>query len=172
MIWTRESVEAEPETRTRLGLGAADSDRQVHGPARPTAARPVLSSRSVVHIPHIPGLFRDGHLVLRRRRLYKLARRFSSSLLRDHVESNLDPRGYTRPRRPKAGRLPARHAHTCHAPSGFAAGALRPSLRPTDTPVSLRLPLPHSFSPSGWSGECIAASSARRPGDHSACQID
>jgi hypothetical protein len=39
-----------------------------------------------------------------------------------------------------------------------------------DTPVMLR-PSPHSFLPSGWSGECIAASAARRPGDHSACQI-
>ena len=32
---------------------------------------------------------------------------------------------YTRPRRPPAGRLPARHAHACHAPSGSAAGASR-----------------------------------------------
>jgi hypothetical protein len=38
-----------------------------------------------------------------------------------------------------AGRVPARHAHTCHAPSGFAAGVSRPLLGPTDTPVSLGL---------------------------------
>ncbi len=34
---------------------------------------------------------------------------------------------------------PARHAHTSHAPSGYAAGASRPTLGSTDTPVSLRL---------------------------------
>ena len=32
--------------------------------------------------------------------------------------------------------------------------------RSTPLSVSLRLPLSHSFSPSGWSGECIAASAA------------
>jgi hypothetical protein len=43
----------------------------------------------------------------------------------------------------RGGRLPARHAHTCHAPSGFrvAAGALRPSLGPTDIPVSRSVPV-------------------------------
>ena len=46
----------------------------------------------------------------------------------------------THPRRPKADRLPARHAHTCHAPSGFAAGASRPSLGRQTTP-SLAPPL-------------------------------
>jgi hypothetical protein len=42
---------------------------------------------------------------------------------------SLDPRGNTRPRRPRAARLPARHAHACHAPSGSAAGASRHSTR-------------------------------------------
>jgi hypothetical protein len=72
---------------------------------------------------------------------------------------------YTRPRRPKAGRIPARHAHKCHASSGFAAGASRPPLGPTDTPVSRSVSPFHSFSPSGWNGECIAASAACRSGD-------
>ncbi len=33
------------------------------------------------------------------------------------------------------------------------------------TPPSCSVPLPHSLPPSGWSGECIAASAARRPAD-------
>ena len=39
----------------------------------------------------------------------------------DHLLIHVD----AHPRRPPAGRYPARHAHTCHAPSGSAAGASR-----------------------------------------------
>ncbi len=56
----------------------------------------------------------------------------------------------THPRRPKADRLPARHAHTCHAPSGFAAGASRPMpppiTRTTDDPISRSASLPLTAS--------------------------
>ncbi len=39
------------------------------------------------------------------------------------TEASIGSSWYTRPRRPPAGRLPTRHAHACHAPSGSAAGA-------------------------------------------------
>ena len=52
------------------------------------------------------------------------------------------PSWTTRPRRPQAGRLPARHAHACHAPSGSAAGASRVHADRLTPRVSRRLPLP------------------------------
>ena len=51
------------------------------------------------------------------------------------------------PRRPQAGRLPARHAHACHAPSGSAAGASRPPLRPPDTRCLAQSPSPTASHP-------------------------
>ena len=54
----------------------------------------------------------------------------------------------------------ARHAHTCHKPSGFAAGASRPSLGLKDTPVSWSVfPSPTASHP--WVGECITACAGR-----------
>jgi hypothetical protein len=74
-------------------------------------------------------------------------------------------RGYTRPRRPKAGRLPGRHAHARHAPSGSAAGASRHPHGSLDTPVLLR-PSPSQLLTLGLErGMYIVASAARRPGD-------
>jgi hypothetical protein len=59
----------------------------------------------------------------------------------------------TRPRWLWARRLPARHAHTCHAPSGFAAGASRHSTRTDRRPcLSLRLSLSIASHPRVGSG--------------------
>jgi hypothetical protein len=103
---------------------------------------------------------------------FKTSRGKNSAAFARLPGSSFDPRDIPARagRRRAAGRLPARHAHTCHAPtgSGFAAGAVRPSLGPTDIPVS-RSVLPFSqlltLAGPGWSVECIAASAARRHGD-------
>ena len=66
----------------------------------------------------------------------------------------------THPRRPPVRRVPARHAHTCHAPSSSAACASRHPLE--QTPGILLRPLPHGFSPSGWNGELFSWPRLRR----------
>jgi hypothetical protein len=82
----------------------------------------------------------------------------SPSLLRsmsDHILILVD----AHPRRPMAGRLPARHAHTCHAPSGFAAGASRRPHGQMPTRSASVSPH-HSFSPSGMERGMLFAASA------------
>ena len=87
-----------------------------------------------------------------------------SSLLRSHQDRLILVDAH--PRRPLIGRVPARHAHTGHAPSGSAAGASRHPLgllRESDRRLaSCSVSLPHCFSSSGWNGECISRPRLRR----------
>jgi len=69
------------------------------------------------------------------------------SALRIPLKHPIGSSWYTRPRRPPAGRLPARHAHACHAPSGSAAGASRHHSDRRTFLVSRRLPLQTASHP-------------------------
>ncbi len=103
-------------------------------PARPAAARPVLSEscRFLVHISTrsrlVPG---RAIRVCVRRPLYIPTRPCNRLPLRVLRVLYLDHRGNTRPRRPRAGRLPARHAHACHAPSDSTRIARHPCHAPS-----------------------------------------
>ena len=113
-------------------------------PARPTAVRsarrrcgPFRSTVSAVHIPHTPGSSRQA-LVFLQRSWFRYIPAAAKTLqpLRSHQDRLILVDAH--PRRPLVGRVPARHAHTCHAPSGSAAGASRHPLGQTPG-VLLRL---------------------------------
>ena len=100
----------------------------------------------------------------------------AASLLRSHKDSLILVDAH--PRRPQVGRVAARHAHTCHAPSGSAAGAsgfhsdrrvrlplgqTPPSQWRLSTSLSGSLTASESHSgqvAAGGNGECIFAASA------------
>jgi hypothetical protein len=125
----------------------------------------LLSFGSLSTSPHVPGLIRDGQfglclagLIFRRTPATNCLLRVPSWII---MRLDHDPRGNLTPAR--AGQKPdARDSlmrATLPAAVPQAAQARAIPHGSLDTPVMLRLS-PHSFSPSDWSGECIAASAA------------
>ena len=95
------------------------------------------------HFPHTPGSSRSGDIrgqVLERRAEWQnIEVLLKVAPLPRVILLFVDPH----PRRPEAGRFPARHAHTCHAPSGSA----RSQRLRSHVPRSQRLRL-RRFTPS------------------------
>ena len=133
-------------------------------PARPAAARPVLSFRFLVHTPTRSRLGPGRAICVCVSPAPLYSARPCNRLPLRVPRVSIDPRGNPA----RAGLEPDA------SPRDTLTRATLPAAPPQalraiphgslDTPVMLR-PSPHSFSPSGWSGECIAASAARRPGD-------
>ena len=126
----------------RTGTGKNDvlPDR-TNRPARvgPTAVRPVQNFRStasVVHIPHTPGSILQA-LVFHQRSWFRYipVATKSQQPLRSHQD-----------------RLILVDAHLRRPPVGHSDRRL----------ASCSVSLPHSFSPSGWNGECISRPRLRR----------
>ena len=133
---------------------------------RPAAVRPVSIPpfRFSVHIPTLPGFVPTGKHVC--------------GLLSFIIQGALLRLAFARPPKasigsfvvyppaPAPGRTPPR-ATRSRVPRSQRLRRRRfaPPLRPPDVSRLAPSPSPNSFSPSGWNGECIAASAARRPGD-------
>ena len=128
---------------------------------RPAAVRPVSIPLSVLcpHPPHFPAHLADGQTRVRLSLLYNPRRLAIVSLLRDHRSIQSDLRG-----------IPARAGPR---PDASPRDTLTRATLPAAPPQALRATTQTAgrflsravFSPSGWNGECIAASAARRPGD-------
>ena len=133
---------------------------------RPAAVRPVSIPlfRFLVHIPHTSRLRADGQTRVRPPLLYNPRRPFLVSLAHSIEASNRIFVVY--PPAPAPGRTPPR-ATRSRVPRSQRLRRRRfaPPLRPPDVSRLAPSPSPNSFSPSGWNGECIAASAARRPDD-------
>ena len=83
------------------------------------------------------------------------------SLLRSHQDRLILVVAHPRP--PPVGRVPARHAHTCHIPSGSAAGAVRHPLGQTDARrLAPSLSLTASVSAAARRFRCSAPSRSAR----------
>ena len=132
-------------------------------PADRRRSGPCQSLRFAVHFPHTSRLRADGQT-----RGGLLVFIIPSALLRFSLcatTESIHRIFVVYPPAPASGRTPPR-ATRSRVPRSQRLRRRRfaPPLRPPDV-SSRAVSLSNSFSPSGWNGECIAASAARRHGD-------
>ena len=171
-MWTTETVDLNGPDRRRAGLfvqlrkernrssrsgGPSDRNREERCSSGLNARRQSCSFRStvsIVHIPHTPGSSRQA-LVFRQRSWFRYIPVATKSLQPfAQPPGSSDPRG--RPPAPTSGRARPR-ATRSHVPRSQRLRRRRLA--------SCSVSLPHSFSPSGWNGECIRGLGCAGPGE-------